>query len=115
MLIFLSLALYFVFAGGQIAVLITEFLQGIFANAVFLVLIVLLLFIVDWKHIYEALSLAPKDASLLNDFGLCYAERKMYNEAIQMMEQAIRLEPQNPLSRAWLSTTRMCPGRTSAL
>ena len=80
MLIFLSLALYFVFAGGQIAVLITEFLQGIFANAVFLVLIVLLLFIVDWKHIYEALLLAPKDASLLNpyhtsnvkDFNLWY-------------------------------------------
>jgi len=80
MVIFLSLALYFVFAGGQIAVLITEFLQGIFANAVFLVLIVLLLFIVDWTHIFEALSSAPKDASLLNpyhtsnvkDFNLWY-------------------------------------------
>jgi len=80
MVIFLSLALYFVFAGGQIAVLITEFLQGIFANAVFLVLIVLLLFIVDWTHIFEALAAAPKDASLLNpyhtsnvkDFNLWY-------------------------------------------
>jgi SSS family solute:Na+ symporter len=80
MVIFLSLALYFVFAGGQIAVLITEFLQGIFANAVFLVLIVLLLSIVDWTHIYEALAAAPKDASLLNpyhtsnvkDFNLWY-------------------------------------------
>ena len=80
MVIFLSLALYFVFAGGQIAVLITEFLQGIFANAVFLVLIVLLRFIVDWTHIFEALAAAPKDASLLNpyhtsnvkDFNLWY-------------------------------------------
>ncbi len=66
MIIFLSLAMYFVFAGGQIAVLITEFLQGVFANTVFLVLIVLLLFMVDWTHIFEALSSAPKDASLLN-------------------------------------------------
>lgn len=80
MFIFLSLALYFVFAGGQIAVLITEFVQGILANAVFLALIVLLLFIVDWKHIYEALTAAPPDASLLNpyhtsnvkDFNLWY-------------------------------------------
>ncbi|HEX7573210.1 MAG TPA: sodium:solute symporter, partial [Bacteroidota bacterium] len=80
MFTFLSLALYFVFAGGQIAVLITEFLQGILANAVFLALIVLLLFIVDWKHIYEALTAAPPDASLLNpyhtsnvkDFNLWY-------------------------------------------
>lgn len=80
MIIFLSLALYFVFAGGQIAVLITEFLQGIFANTVFLVLIILLLFIVDWTQIYEALTSAPKDASLLNpyhtsnvkDFNLWY-------------------------------------------
>ncbi len=80
MILFLGLALYFVFAGGQIAVLITEFLQGVFANAVFLVLIVLLLFMVDWTHIYEALSSAPKDASLLNpyhtsnvkDFNLWY-------------------------------------------
>ena len=68
MFVFLSIALYFVFAGGQIAVLITEFLQGIFANAVFLVLIVLLLFMVDWKHIEEALTAAPPDASLLNPF-----------------------------------------------
>jgi len=80
MIVFLSLALYFVFAGGQIAVLITEFLQGVFANTVFLVLIVLLLFMVDWQHIYEALTSAPKDASLLNpyhtsnvkDFNLWY-------------------------------------------
>jgi solute:Na+ symporter, SSS family len=80
MILFLGLALYFVFAGGQIAVLITEFLQGVFANTVFLALIVILLFMVDWTHIYEALSSAPKDASLLNpyhtsnvkDFNLWY-------------------------------------------
>ena len=80
MFVFLAIALYFVFAGGQIAVLITEFLQGIFANTVFLVLIVLLLFMVDWRHIYEALISAPADASLLNpyhtsnvkDFNLWY-------------------------------------------
>ena len=68
MILFLALALYFVFVGGQIAVLITDFLQGLMANAVFLVLIVVLLFMVDWTHIFEALSSAPKDASLLNPY-----------------------------------------------
>jgi solute:Na+ symporter, SSS family len=80
MLSFLSISLYFVFAGGQIAVLITEFLQGIFVNAVFIFLILFLLMIVSWDQILEALSAAPVDASLLNpyhtskvkDFNLWY-------------------------------------------
>ena len=60
MILFLGLALYFVFAGGQIAVLITEFLQGVFANTVFLVLIVILLFMVDWTHIYRSAVVGPQ-------------------------------------------------------
>jgi SSS family solute:Na+ symporter len=80
MLLFLSVSLYFVFAGGQIAVIITEFIQGIFVNAVFIFLILFLLMIVSWDQILEALSMAPADASLLNpyhtskvkDFNLFY-------------------------------------------
>lgn len=68
MLAFLSISLYFVFAGGQIAVIITEFLQGIFVNAVFIFLIIFLLMIVSWDQILEALSAAPADASLLNPY-----------------------------------------------
>jgi SSS family solute:Na+ symporter len=68
MLSFLSISLYFVFAGGQIAVIITEFIQGIFVNAVFIILILFLLMIVSWDQILEALSAAPADASLLNPY-----------------------------------------------
>jgi len=68
MLSFLSISLYFVFAGGQIAVIITEFLQGIFVNAVFIFLIIFLFMIVSWDQILEALSAAPTDASLLNPY-----------------------------------------------
>jgi len=68
MLSFLSISLYFVFAGGQIAVIITEFLQGIFVNAVFIFLIIFLFMIVSWDQILEALSAAPADASLLNPY-----------------------------------------------
>jgi len=68
MLAFLSISLYFVFAGGQIAVIITEFLQGIFVNTVFIFLIIFLLMVVSWDQILEALSAAPADASLLNPY-----------------------------------------------
>lgn len=68
MIIVLWIPLYFVFSGGQIAVMITDFLQGIFTNAVFIVIIVVLMLKVDWAHIFAALSQAPRDASLINPF-----------------------------------------------
>jgi len=38
MALLLTTAVYFVFAGGQVAVMITDFIQGAFANIVFLIL-----------------------------------------------------------------------------
>lgn len=77
---FLSIALYFLFAGGQIAVIITEFVQGIFVNIVFIIIVIYFLLTIDWQHIFAALITAPPDASLLNpyhtskvkDFNLWY-------------------------------------------
>jgi solute:Na+ symporter, SSS family len=68
MIVFLSIALFFVFAGGQVAVLITEFFQGIFANIVFLALVIYFLMIIGWDQIFTAVSTAPADASLINPF-----------------------------------------------
>jgi SSS family solute:Na+ symporter len=68
MLVFLSIALFFVFAGGQVAVLITEFIQGIFANTLFLVLVIYFLVIIGWDQIFTAVTMAPADASLINPF-----------------------------------------------
>jgi len=68
MIVVISVPLYFVFSGGQIAVMITDFLQGIFTNVVFLIIIVVLMLKVDWAHILTAVSQAPPDASLVNPF-----------------------------------------------
>jgi SSS family solute:Na+ symporter len=68
MLVVLAVPLYFVFSGGQIAVLITDFLQGLFINAVFIVIIVVLMLKIDWTHVLGAVSAAPADASLINPF-----------------------------------------------
>jgi solute:Na+ symporter, SSS family len=80
MIVFLSVALFFVFVGGQVAVLITEFLQGIFANTVFLFLVIYFLILIGWDQILQAVTTAPANASLINpyhtsqvkDFNLWY-------------------------------------------
>ncbi|MBM3310937.1 MAG: sodium:solute symporter [Candidatus Aminicenantes bacterium] len=68
MAVVLGVPLFFVLSGGQIAVMITDFLQGVFTNAVFIVIVVVLLIKVDWSHIFAAVTLAPPDASLINPF-----------------------------------------------
>ena len=68
MIVILGVPLLFVFSGGQIAVMITDFLQGVFVNAVFIVIVVVLMLKVDWGQILQALSTAPADASLVNPF-----------------------------------------------
>lgn len=77
---FLAIALYFLFAGGQIAVIITEFVQGIFVNTVFIIIVIYFLLTIDWQQIFTAVTSAPADASLINpyhtskvkDFNLWY-------------------------------------------
>ena len=80
MAVFLVIAMYFLFAGGQIAVIITEFIQGIFVNTVFIVIVIYFLLTLDWNQIFVGLTAAPPDASLINpyhtskvkDFNLWY-------------------------------------------
>ncbi len=68
MLILLIIALYFTFAGGQVAVILTDFFQGVFCNIMFLVILIALLLTFPWSQVVEGLMAAPKDASLLHPF-----------------------------------------------
>jgi len=68
MFILLSISLYFVFSGGQIAVIIADFFQGVFVNIVFMAMLLYFFFGFDWNIIYETLSQAPDNASLINPF-----------------------------------------------
>ena len=74
MILMLSLALFFVFSGGQVAVIIADFIQGTFVNVVFVIITIYLLFLVDWTQILQALSAAPENASLLNPFKTSQVE-----------------------------------------
>lgn len=65
---FLLLSFYFVSVGGQIAIIITEFFQGVFANLTYIIIIVFCLLFINWDQIYLAIQNAPKDASLINPY-----------------------------------------------
>lgn len=60
--------LYFIFTGGHIAVMFTDFIQGVFVNIVFVVIVILLLVQVGWGDIGEAVKAAPAGKSLINPF-----------------------------------------------
>ena len=59
MILLLSISLYFVQTGGQIAVIIADFFQGVYVNIVFIVMIFFLLFNVGWDQVAEALEETP--------------------------------------------------------
>jgi solute:Na+ symporter, SSS family len=60
--------LYFIFTGGHIAVMFTDFIQGVFVNIVFVIIVILLLVHVGWTDIGEAVKSAPPGQSLINPF-----------------------------------------------
>lgn len=75
MLVLLGLALWFVFNGGQVTVIVTDFLQGTFVNLVFMLVCGWLIWkVVSWDQIVTALAAAPRDASLINPFRTSHVE-----------------------------------------
>jgi len=70
MLLLIGIALFFTFVGGQISVMVTDFLQGAFTSVVFVVLTVFLLGTFQWERIAPALLAAPPEKSLVHPFHL---------------------------------------------
>jgi SSS family solute:Na+ symporter len=70
MALLLAASLVLLFMGGQIAVMVTDFLQGVFCNVAFIVIIIFLLITFDWGRISEVLLAAPAGQSLVDPFDL---------------------------------------------
>ncbi len=68
MLLLLGISLYFSVSGGQIAVMVTDFVQGSFTNIMFIVIVGYLMTQFSWTQVSEALMQAPADASMVNPF-----------------------------------------------
>jgi SSS family solute:Na+ symporter len=74
MLFLISFALFFTFMGGQIAVMVTDFIQGVFCNVMFIIIVVFVLLKFDWNDIIFALSRSSSKASMINPFNVTNAE-----------------------------------------
>ncbi len=68
MVALLAIALFFVFVGGQITVMVTDFIQGIFTSVVFLIILFFLFRAFEWTTLVETLKGSPADASLIHPF-----------------------------------------------
>ena len=68
MAVLLSLALMITLSGGQIAVMVSDFLQGQLANLCFLILLGVLLWLIPWGDLTATLRTAPAGQSKLNPF-----------------------------------------------
>lgn len=70
-------ALFLVLQGGQVSVLITDFLQGVFANIVFVVTAGFLLITIPWTEVADVLTQVPEGHSKINPFDT--GEVKTFN------------------------------------
>ena len=66
----LLISIIFVFLGGQITVMVTDFIQGTFGNIVFAIIIAWLLWTLGWDRIETVVTDAPAGKSLTNPFDL---------------------------------------------
>jgi len=62
------IAVYFAFIGGQISIMVTDFMQGMFSNYVMLAILVLLLIKFPLSDVFEGLLIAEPGKSLVNPF-----------------------------------------------
>lgn len=68
MALLLAVAVVITLSGGQIAVMVTDFIQGQLSNVVFLILLGVMLWMFPWHVIVETLQKAPAGESKLNPF-----------------------------------------------
>src|SRR5436190_5811974 len=65
---YLSLTLLTVIIGGQVTLMVTDCVEGIFSHLVYLLIVVALLLAVGWSRIVQVMSSAPPGKSLINPF-----------------------------------------------
>lgn len=61
-------SLYFTFVGGQVTILITDFVQSLFCNIVLMLILVVILIKFPLRDIFDGLLIAEKGKSMVNPF-----------------------------------------------
>ncbi len=107
MIILLVISLYFVYTGGQIAVIIADFFQGAFINIVFVIMILFLFFSVDWGQVQETLVNAPKILATQE------IENVKKTDDFQLLSEIERQEKENEIQDKHQNASRINPFHTS--
>ena len=107
MIILLSISLYFVYTGGQIAVIIADFFQGIFATFVLIVVVLYLFFSVGWNQVSHSLEqtplkLAKEEITKLQD-----------DEAYMKLSDQEKEKRKNEIDEKYENSSRINPFKTS--
>ncbi|OHB55544.1 MAG: hypothetical protein A2Y12_03815 [Planctomycetes bacterium GWF2_42_9] len=68
MFIVLLVSVYLTTSGGQISIMVTDFLQGSFANVVFFILAIFMIIKFSWTDVLDGLVQAPQGQSMINPF-----------------------------------------------
>ena len=107
MIILLSISLYFVYTGGQIAVIIADFFQGIFATFVLIVVVLYLFFSVGWDQVSHSLEqtplkLAKEEITKLQD-----------DEAYMKLSDKEKEKRKNEIDEKYENSSRINPFKTS--
>ncbi len=64
----LAVSVLFTWMGGQIAIILTDFFQGVFVKIAFIAILIFVVTKVNWSDITETLVNAPAGKSLINPF-----------------------------------------------
>ena len=107
MIILLSIALYFVYTGGQIAVIIADFFQGIFATFVLIVVVLYLFFSVGWDQVSYSLEQTP--LKLANE----EITKLQNDEAYVKLSDQEKEKRKNEIDEKYENSSRINPFKTS--
>ncbi|MSR40413.1 MAG: hypothetical protein EXS10_00705 [Phycisphaerales bacterium] len=91
MIAMISTALFFIFLGGQVTVMLTDFLQGVFCNLVFAALTLWLLMKFPWSDLSETLLSVGNGKSLVNPAPSAMAAEENFNVTYWMIQIVILL------------------------
>ena len=107
MLVLLSTALYFVYTGGQIAVIIADFFQGIFVTIVLFMVTMYLFFTIGWEQVSESMEQTPIKLARVE------VQNLQQESSFQMLPQTEKDTKIAKINEKYENSSRINPFKTS--
>jgi len=91
-----AIALVFCFIGGQVSIIVTDFIQGSIVLVMFLTMGIVAYRVVNWSHIHDMIMSQPEPAVLVNpfstskgaEFGLSFMLLMLFNQFYRLVTSA---------------------------